>query len=896
MRGKEFPQKKVLSLVLCVAVMLSVMVMGAGAAFSDQDKIENTEAVNMCTALNIIGGYPDGSYKPEGNIKRSEITKMICVALNGGKEPNVSTNTTPTFSDVRGTNAAWAEGYIESCVAQGIISGVGGGRFSPNGNVTGSQLAKMLLVSLGYNANTEGFVGNAWATNVNVIASQKGLYEGLESMDTSAALTRDNAAQMVWNAMNAYEVEYKTTIITDENGKLETIVTVQDKVVGTTSDKITLLEDKYEAKTFTGTFNGNADVCNLNDGEIQVYGSVNDSEKVTANFKYDFDLKYIGEEVNVLFKDGTGGTKNKPDNKDTIYGVVVTGATTVYNITKNDLQTQKEAGTVRFGDKNYDVAAAAKDYEYLNVNYGAKSTVGATSGTSADDVATAFSNLKAVSADTIKFVCNENGDITRAYVVESKLARVTAVNNEKVSLNNGVGSIKIEDNDIYKDVAKDDIVLVTTLYNTSATASDAYTTVTKAETVEGKLTGYNGVKQITVDGTTYDAYLDNIAQNKSVDSDFLQSAPANQIGETVKLYLVNGIAYAAEMVTETTQYAVVEDADGAIGDTFDPLKVKMMKADGTEATVEIHKDSKDTAKLKTGAIIKYSDVSDGKIKVTSVVEAQQAETAKPDLYDKDTKSFDKKVVASDGVLFVNKTTIPGDDEPAAVGDFYAYNIRNLNDIDLAQYGYYSYMMDSDGSKVVAAYVTLANKPSGASSDTVYGIVSSENGTVKVNDDTYTSYTVDVDESTQKTVLIEGDNDSTLKEGDLVSFDVASDDIYATSDITVYYPESNHTATNNAAAVFVKEYDEAGQILSYYTGAGSVSDGVYPGTGLTTKAVDEDVQIVYVDAEDNTAGSEIGVNAFDGVTGKANVVVVFEDNNISKPIVAIYVDVNSDIAQ
>ena len=538
----------------------------------------------------------------------------------------------------------------------------------------------------------------------------------------------------------------------------------------------------------------------------------------------------------------------------------------------------------------------ALHYEYINVNYGAKSEKGATGGTTAESVAKKFNELKAVSADTIKFVCNENGDITRAYVVESKLARVTAVNNEKVSLNNGVGSIKIEDNDIYKDVAKDDIVLVTTLYNTSATASDAYTTVTKAETVEGKLTGYNGVKQITVDGTTYDAYLDNIAQNKSVDSDFLQSAPANQIGETVKLYLVNGIAYAAEMVTETTQYAVVEDADGAIGDTFDPLKVKMMKADGTEATVEIHKDSKDTAKLKTGAIIKYSDVSDGKIKVTSVAEAQQADTAKTDLYDKDTKSFNGTVVASDGVLFVNKTTIPGNGKPAAVGDFYAYNIRNLNDIDLAQYGYYSYMMDSDGSKVVAAYVTLANKPSGASSDTVYGIVSSENGTVKVNDDTYTSYTVDVDESTQKTVLIEGDNDSTLKEGDLVSFDVASDDIYATSDITVYYPESNHTATNNAAAVFVKEYDEAGQILSYYTGAGSVSDGVYPGDNLTTKAVDEDVQIVYVDAEDNTAGSEIGVNAFDGVTGKANVVVVFEDNNTSKPIVAIYVDVNSDIAQ
>ena len=88
---------------LCVAVMLSVMVMGAGAAFSDQDKIENTEAVDACSALNIIGGYEDGSYHPERNIKRSEITKMICVALNGGKEPNLATPGTPTFSDVRGT-------------------------------------------------------------------------------------------------------------------------------------------------------------------------------------------------------------------------------------------------------------------------------------------------------------------------------------------------------------------------------------------------------------------------------------------------------------------------------------------------------------------------------------------------------------------------------------------------------------------------------------------------------------------------------------------------------------------------------------------------------------------------------------------------------------------------
>ena len=110
-RLSPWPQKKVLSLVLCVAMMLSVMVVGAGAAFSDQSKIKNTEAVDACTALNIIGGYPDGSFKPEGNITRAEVTKMICVALNGGKDPATWLPTPPPPStDVRtNANAAWAE-------------------------------------------------------------------------------------------------------------------------------------------------------------------------------------------------------------------------------------------------------------------------------------------------------------------------------------------------------------------------------------------------------------------------------------------------------------------------------------------------------------------------------------------------------------------------------------------------------------------------------------------------------------------------------------------------------------------------------------------------------------------------------------------------------------------
>ena len=674
MEDKEFPQKKVLSLVLCVAVMLSVMVMGAGAAFSDQDKIENTEAVNMCTALNIIGGYPDGSYKPEGNIKRSEITKMICVALNGGKEPNVSTNTTPTFSDVRGTNAAWAEGYIESCVAQGIISGVGGGRFSPNGNVTGSQLAKMLLVSLGYNANTEGFVGNAWATNVNVIASQKGLYEGLERMDTSAALTRDNAAQMVWNAMNAYEVEYKTTIVTDENGKLETIVTVQDKVVGSNNDKITLLEDKYEAKTFTGTFDGNdKTISTLKDGQIQVEGMNNKtpSESVTAKFTYDFDLKYIGEEVSVLYKDSTNsGTRYQPDDNDTIYGVVVTGNTSVVNATVDDIDGDyNTAGKVSISDTSYKVAKEGKIVTNLvNVDTG-------DAWATQDAGVTAIEELSEANGDTVKFVLDDQNEIVSVYVTTTDLYKVTAVSGSKVSIS-GIGTIDTAENgtSVYDGVAKDDVVAVTKLYQDKT--ADATFVIEKAEAVSGTVTAYNA-KTITLEGTVYDVY--NEANYKSgLTDDAVPNLSSDDLDKEFTLYLVNGYVRAVQKGSEDmNQYAIVVDKvdNGVLDSTFKEPKAELLFADGSKKTVILHKDSKiysdnsvttptntfntlskNVSDLQKNQIVKYAEMSNGQYKIEECGTYTKA-TGSETLYNKDTKAFlnGGSLTVTDGacVLFYN---------------------------------------------------------------------------------------------------------------------------------------------------------------------------------------------------------------------------------------------------
>ena len=198
----------------------------------------------------------------------------------------------------------------------------------------------------------------------------------------------------------------------------------------------------------------------------------------------------------------------------------------------------------------------------------------------------------------------------------------------------------------------------------------------------------------------------------------------------------------------------------------------------------------------------------------------------------------------------------------------------------------------DDNKIVAAYATLDKRPGGASSDTVYGIVGSANGTVEVDGDTYTSWSVQVDDNrdNDKTVLIAGDSDE-LAEGYLVSFDVTSDNVYTTNDIDIYLKNApENVDTSKAYAVAVNEYDDADQIITYWTSnkdIGTIDAGSYK-----TSAVDDDVKVVYVDSEDNEGAASNGSYTYDSVKMTKNAVVVLDGSKV----IAIFFDVDGDITK
>ena len=197
--------KKLLALVLALVMTLGLATVSSSAAYSDAADIEYTEAVDVMTAVGVFQGKGD-SFAPNDNLNRAEAAKLVAYLMLGNKTAESMIGSGTRFTDVPASH--WAAGFIEYLASVGIVSGVGNGNFDPNGQVTGVQFAKMLLVALGYDAEIEKFVGDGWSINIQKIANQNDLFSGLD-ISANAALTRQQAAQMCLNDLKANMVEYE---------------------------------------------------------------------------------------------------------------------------------------------------------------------------------------------------------------------------------------------------------------------------------------------------------------------------------------------------------------------------------------------------------------------------------------------------------------------------------------------------------------------------------------------------------------------------------------------------------------------------------------------------------------------------------------------------------------
>ena len=197
--------KRLLALALTVLMLLSAIPVAGAASFKDSADITvtNVEAVDIMSDLKVFSGFPEGDFQPKELLTRAQAAKILCCLALGNTAADALPAGGSTFSDVPASH--WANKYVEYCASKGIVSGVGSGKFDPNGKLTGYAFGKMLLVALGEDASQ--FSGAEWGQNVQAKLYEKRLALGVTVDDKG--ISRQDACHLALNALFSGEKDAK---------------------------------------------------------------------------------------------------------------------------------------------------------------------------------------------------------------------------------------------------------------------------------------------------------------------------------------------------------------------------------------------------------------------------------------------------------------------------------------------------------------------------------------------------------------------------------------------------------------------------------------------------------------------------------------------------------------
>ena len=336
--------KKFLSLVLALVMTMSLVTVSAGAKdFTDNSKINYEEAVEVMSTLGVVGGYTDGTFKPQGTLTRGAAAKIICNLILGTTTADALTADAAPYKDVATTNVFAP--YIAYCAKERIISGYADGTFRPGNTLTGYAFMKMLLGALGLQADKEGYTGPNWSISVakRALSKDVALDNGLKGEFNGAkAATREEACLYALNMLKAGTFSYPNdnTVIVGNVSVSTSAKAEQDKKTpyyetvfknlhaNSTSDAFGRPATRWDYKGVKiGTYAKTPDLTYVGSQKINdIYADLNMSTKdITANLYVNgvsFDTAKNGKDAatftvskdNDTKLDKLGGTADKIGN------------------------------------------------------------------------------------------------------------------------------------------------------------------------------------------------------------------------------------------------------------------------------------------------------------------------------------------------------------------------------------------------------------------------------------------------------------------------------------------------------------------------------------------------------------------------------------------------------
>ncbi len=843
--------------------------MFAGAAFTDSADIKvDADVVDTLVSLGIVEGFEDGSFQPNGTVTRAQMAKMIYVLRTGNSDASAYNDEKSSFTDI---NGHWARGYIKYCQSLGIIAGKSNTKFVPNEKVSAQEAAKMLLVTLGYNAQKAGLVGTGWASKTNALADEAGLLEDVNTSFT-AACPRQYAAQLIYNAIDAKTVVLRDGEYTDETAMGVANKTIGEKYMGLKKTVGTL--SSFSKTSGKDTYEMSLTDINENDSSTKYETSFTKVEKDYASLKY--------KTVKVLYK-----------AKDDVYGVFATDDNTSTTGVLADLKMDSDK-KVKLDGTKYDLASTTTVYvDGVKVTTDGEKTIKDWVTKYGDGGSNKFAKpyLKGTKVELL--ATDGSSDYSILNVTTYEIGKVSYVGSDYINVTTKGGvatqSVKRSDDDFNypSDIKKDDYVVVTKEGN----YADKKGLIEKATVVEGKVQSTKGDNKVQINDNWYTMASDDVT--------------APKLNARVMLVVVNGYAYYVDTVTVgTDDIALLVDA-GANSGVSSKKEARLIFADGTDKIVEIKKYWEDdstkgeviqagTDYLKTPILVTY-DVSKDVYTLTKV---DADDTAGYDTYVTVTgdsvkvdgsvtgtiassdgaKNLSKLYFESTGIVFVRYDAGVDNDDPS----FKVVTGKTASNYDKSLKGALAVANKSSNTYYAqVAMIDFGTAKTGGSSDDNYLVALDDSYTSKIDGTTYTM--VKAWNGSEEKVY-KSEDSVTLSAGDVFKYTEDGEDAISIEEL------------KSQKSAYVSAYDEGtGDITLMDSSKNEISSTA---SVCSDKVDSKDTVVFYVNSDDGVgvANGEIRLADYyddNQAEDHVNVRVYSEDDD---QITVLVVDVNNNYTQ
>ncbi|WOV88058.1 S-layer homology domain-containing protein [Sporosarcina oncorhynchi] len=247
--------------------------------------------ISALVQAGIINGYDDKTFKPNDNLKRSQMAKIITLGFGLEQE----TLTDNRFADIR-TDDVYAS-YVQALLSNNITTGNTPTTFGPNALVTRGQIATFIFRSE-MAVSLNGFSSQIVNINNDTIELTDGSYKLQEEM------------KALFNPSNLSVLKDANITLTADDGLIGKISSIVIKASGDAKNHLTL--DGKES-TLTGNLIINGDFVSVKN--LIVEGNLEIGSQVKSSFQSD-NITVKGK---TIISDKNSSTKNAQADQDKVY-------------------------------------------------------------------------------------------------------------------------------------------------------------------------------------------------------------------------------------------------------------------------------------------------------------------------------------------------------------------------------------------------------------------------------------------------------------------------------------------------------------------------------------------------------------------------------------------------